>query len=115
MNERMFCIMKTTITFRANEVAYINDVLGSYGSERRIKQICKSIHGISVSGVYINNGRAYVLTVEVPMILGICKIAMNHAPAIKGLVKALSGIKDTIEYLSRNISRDLKNLVREYE
>ena len=109
--------MKTTIDFRANEVAYINDVLGSYGSERRIKQICKSIHGISVSGVYvyINNERTYVLTVEVPMIMGICKIAMKHAPAIKGLVKALSGIKDTIEYLARNISRDVRDLFREYE
>ena len=107
--------MKSTITISAEEVAYINDVLGSYGSEKRVKQIGRVIHGISVSGVYINNGRTYVLTVEVPMTLGICKIAMNHAPAIKGLVKALSGIKDTIEYLARNISRDVRDLFREYE
>ena len=88
--------MKTTITFRANEVAYINDVLGSYGSERRIKQINGSTHGITVSGAF-DSEHNYTLSAEVPMILGICKIAMNHAPAIKGLVKALSGIKDTIE------------------
>ena len=49
------------------------------------------------------------------MLFGMCKILMDHGPAIKGLVKALSGIKDTIEYLSRNISRDLKNLFKEYE
>ena len=110
--------MKTTVIIRANEVSAINDVLGTYRSEKRIKQICKSIHGITISGVFINNvnnGSSYALTIEIPMIHGICKIAMNHAAAIRGLVKALSGIKDTIEYLSRNISRDLKNLFKEYE
>ena len=106
--------MKSTITISAREVSIINDLLGSYRSEKRIKQICKSIHGITISGVFINDG-TYAITVEVPMVFGICKIAMNHGPAIKGLVKALSGIKDTIEYLSRNISRDLKNLFKEYE
>ena len=107
--------MKTTIIFRANEVAYINDVLGSYGSEKRVKQVGRVIHGISVSGVYINNGRTYVLTVEVPMLLGLCKIAMNHDRAVKGLIQAINGIKDTIEYLGRNISRDIRNLLKEYE
>ena len=106
--------MKTVVIINSKEVSIINDLLGSYGSEKRIKQICKSIHGITISGVFINDG-TYAITVEVPMVFGICKIAMNHGPAIKGLVKALSGIKDTIEYLSRNISRDLKNLFKEYE
>ena len=106
--------MKTTIIFPANEVAYINDLLGSYGSEKRVKQIGRVTHGISINGVFTNNG-AYALTVEIPMLLGLCKIAMKHAPAIKGLVKALSGIKDTIEYLARNISRDVRDLFREYE
>ena len=106
--------MKTTIIFRANEVAYINDVLGSYGSEKRVKQIGRVIHGISVSGVFTKD-HTYVLTVDIPMLFGLCKILMDHGPAIKGLVKALSGIKDTIEYLSRNISRDVKNLFKEYE
>ena len=106
--------MKNIITINAKEVSAINDLLGSYRSEKRVKEICKSRHGITVFGMFTNDGM-YVLTVEVPMIYGICKIAMNHAGAIKGLVKALSGIKDTIEYLSRNISRDLKNLFKEYE
>ena len=106
--------MKSTITISAREVSIINDLLGSYGSEKRVKQIGRVIHGISVSGVYINNG-TYVLTLDIPMVFGLCKIAMSHGPAIKGLIKALSGIKDTIEYLSRNISRDLKNLFKEYE
>lgn len=107
--------MKTTIIFRANEVAYINDVLGTYGSEKRIKQIGMVTHGISISGVFINDGRAYALTVEVPMVIELAKIAMDHAAAIKGLVKAISGIRDTIEYLGRNISRDIRNLMKEYE
>ena len=106
--------MKNIITINAKEVSAINDLLGSYRSEKRVKEICKSRHGITVFGMFTNDGM-YVLTVEVPMIYGICKVAMNHAGAIKGLVKALSGIKDTIEYLSRNISRDLKNLFKEYE
>ena len=106
--------MKSTITISAREVSIINDLLGSYRSEKRIKQIGRVIHGISVSGVFTKD-HTYVLTVDIPMLFGLCKIAMNHGPAIKGLVKALSGIKDTIEYLSRNISRDLKNLFKEYE
>ena len=106
--------MKSTITISAREVSIINDLLGSYRSEKRVKEICKSRHGITVFGMFTNEGM-YVLTVEVPMLFGLCKILMDHGPAIKGLVKALSGIKDTIEYLSRNISRDLKNLFKEYE
>ena len=106
--------MKTVVIINSKEVSIINDLLGSYRSEKRIKQICKSIHGITISGVFINDG-TYAITVEVPMVFGICKIAMNHAPAIKGLIQAINGIKDTIEYLSRNISRDVKNLLKEYE
>ena len=106
--------MKTVVIINSKEVSIINDLLGSYRSEKRIKQICKSIHGITISGVFINDG-TYAITVEVPMVFGICKIAMNHAPAIKGLIQAINGIKDTIEYLSRNISRDVKNLFKEYE
>ena len=106
--------MKNIITLSSIEVSAINDLLGSYRSEKRVKEICKTTHGITVFGMFTKEGM-YVLTIEVPMIFGICKIAMNHAHAIKGLVKALSGIKDTIEYLSRNISRDLKNLFKEYE
>ena len=106
--------MTTVVIINSKEVSIINDLLGSYRSEKRIKQICKSIHGITISGVFINDG-TYAITVEVPMVFGICKIAMNHAPAIKGLIQAINGIKDTIEYLSRNISRDLKNLFKEYE
>ena len=106
--------MKINVIMNRREVSIINDLLGSYRSEKRIKQINGSTHGITVSGVFTKD-HTYVLTVEVPMVFGICKIAMNNAPAIKGLVKALSGIKDTIEYLSRNISRDLKNLFKEYE
>ena len=106
--------MKTVVIINSKEVSIINDLLGSYRSEKRIKQICKSIHGITISGVFINDG-TYAITVEVPMVFGICKIAMNYAPAIKGLIQAINGIKDTIEYLSRNISRDVKNLFKEYE
>ena len=106
--------MKTVVIINSKEVSIINDLLGSYRSEKRIKQICKSIHGITISGVFINDG-TYAITVEVPMVVGICRIAMNYAPAIKGLIQAINGIKDTIEYLSRNISRDVKNLFKEYE
>ena len=106
--------MKSTITISAREVSIINDLLGSYRSEKRIKQINGSTHGITVSGAF-DSEHNYTLSAEVPMVFDIFKIAMNHAPAIKGLVKALSGIKDTIEYLGRNISRDLKNLFKEYE
>ena len=107
--------MKTVVIINSKDVSAINDVLGTYGSERRIKQICKSIHGITISGAFINDGGAYALTIEIPMLFGMCKIAMDHANAVKGLVKALSGIKDTIEYLGKNISRDIRNLMKEYE
>ena len=108
--------MKTTIAFRNNEIAAINDLLGTYGSEKRIKQVNGSAHGITFSGVF-DSEHNYVLSVEVPasMVLGLCQIGINHAKAVKGLVKALSGIKDTIEYLARNISRDVRDLFREYE
>lgn len=108
--------MKTAITISAVEVSALNDLLGTYRSEKRIKEISGSTHGITVSGTF-DSERNYTLSAEVPesMILGLCKIAMDHAGAIKGLVKAISGIRDTIEYLARNISRDVRNLMREYE
>ena len=106
--------MKNIITLSSIEVSALNDLLGTYGSQKRVKEICKTTHGITVFGMFTKEGM-YVLTVEIPMLFGMCKIAMDNAGAIKGLVKALSGIKDTIEYLGRNISRDLKNLFKEYE
>ena len=106
--------MKSTITISAREVSIINDLLGSYRSEKRIKQIGRVIHGISVSGVFTKD-HTYVLTVDIPMLFGLCKILMDHANAVKGLVKALNGIIDTINYLGKNISRDIKNLFQEYE
>ena len=106
--------MKSTITISAREVSIINDLLGSYRSEKRVKEICITIHGITVFGMFTKDGM-YVLTVEVPMLFGLCKILMDHANAVKGLVKALNGIIDTINYLGKNISRDIKNLFQEYE
>ena len=106
--------MKNIITINAKEVSAINDLLGTYGSEKRVKEICKSRHGITVFGMFTKEGM-YVLTVEVPMLFGLCKILMDHANAVKGLVKALNGIIDTINYLGKNISRDIKNLFQEYE
>ena len=106
--------MKFIITLNAVEVSAINDLLGTYGSERRIKEICKSRHGITVFGMFIKEGM-YTLTVEVPMVIELAKIAMDHAKPIKGLVKTISGIRDTIEYLGRNISRDIRNLMKENE
>ena len=106
--------MKNIITINAKEVSAINDLLGTYGSEKRVKEICKSRHGITVFGMFTKEGM-YVLTVEVPMLFGLCKILMDHANAVKGLVKALNGIIDTINYLGKNISRDIKNLFKEYE
>ena len=106
--------MKNTIILRSNEVSAINDVLGTYGSEKRVNQISRVIYGISVSGIFTKE-RTYVLTIEIPMLFGLCKILMDHAKPIKGLVKTISGIRDTIEYLGRNISRDIRNLMKEYE
>lgn len=108
--------MKTQIIVTAKEVSAVNDLLGTYRSEKRIKQVNGSAHGITISGVF-DSEHNYVLSVEVPasMVLGLCQIGINHAKAVKGLVKALSGIKDTIEYLARNISRDVRDLFREYE
>ena len=106
--------MKNIITLSSIEVSAINDLLGSYRSEKRVKEICKSRHGITVFGMFTNEGM-YVLTVEVPMLFGLCKILMDHANAVKGLVTALNGIIDTINYLGKNISRDIKNLFQEYE
>lgn len=106
--------MKNIITISAAEVSAINDLLGTYGSEKRVKEICKVTHGITVFGMFTKE-RTYLLTVEVPMVIELAKIAMDHAKPIKGLVKTISGIRDTIEYLSRNISRDIRNLLKEYE
>ena len=106
--------MKSIITLSAVEVSALNDLLGTYGSEHRIKESCGVTHGISVSGVFLKEG-AYVLTVEVPMLLELCKIAMDHAKPIKGLIKTLSGLKETAEYIARNISRDVRNLMRKYD
>ena len=106
--------MKNIITLSSIEVSALNDLLGTYCSQKRVKEICKTTHGITVFGMFTKEGM-YVLTVEIPMLFGMCKIAMSHAGAIKGLVKALSGIKDTIEYLGRSISRDIRSLMREYE
>ena len=109
--------MKSTIIFRSNEVAAVNDVLGTYGSEKRIAKISKSRGDwLRINGSFDPKGY-YILEVKVrtAITLGLCQIAMDHARAIKGLVKAISGIKDTIEYLTKNISRDIKHLFREYE
>ena len=106
--------MKNIITINAKEVSAINDLLGTYGSEKRVKEICKSSHGITVFGMFTKEGM-YVLTVEVPMLLELCKIAMDHAKPIKGLIKTLSGLKETAEYIARNISRDVRNLMRKYD
>ena len=106
--------MKNIITLSSIEVSAINDLLGSYRSEKRVKEICKTTHGITVFGMFTKEGM-YVLTIEVPMLFGLCQIAMDHANAVKGLVKALNGIIDTINYLGKNISRDIKNLFQEYE
>ena len=109
--------MKTTVIIRANEVSAINDVLGTYGSEKRITEIAK-MRGdwMRINGSFDPKGN-YILECKVrtAITLGLCQIAMDHARAIKGLVKAISGIKDTIEYLTKNISRDIKHLFREYE
>ena len=109
--------MKTVITIRRNEVAAINDTLGTYGSEKRIAEISKSRGDwMVINGSFDPKGN-YILKLKVrtAITIGICKIAMDHAPAIKGIVKTLNGIVETVNYLSRNISRDLKNLFREYE
>ena len=108
--------MKSSIIVTNKEVAAVNDLLGTYGSEKRVKEVAGSRHGITVTGSF-DPEHNYVLTAEIPesMVLGLIQIGMNHAKAVKGLVKALSGIKDTIEYLARNISRDVRDLFREYE
>ena len=106
--------MKNIITLSSIEVSAINDLLGSYRSEKRVKEICITIHGITVFGMFTKD-HTYILTVEIPMLFGLCKILMDHANAVKGLVKALNGIIDTINYLGKNISRDIKNLFQEYE
>lgn len=109
--------MKTTVIIRRNEVAAINDVLGTYGSEKRITEIAK-MRGdwMRINGSFDPKGN-YILEMKIrtAITLGLCQIAMDHARAIKGLVKALDGIIDTINYLGKNISRDIKNLFKEYE
>ena len=108
--------MKTTVIIRRNEVAAINDVLGTYGSKKRITEIAESQHGIVVSGSFDTEGN-YILEFKIrrSLTIGLCQIAMNHAGAIKGLVKTLNGIIETINYISKSISRDVKNLFKEYE
>ena len=109
--------MKTVITIRRNEVAAINDVLGTYGSEKRIVKIAqKRGDWMRINGSFDPKGN-YILEMKVrtAITLGLCQIAMDHAPAIKGLIQAINGIKDTINYIGKNISRDLKNLFKEYE
>ena len=108
--------MKTVITIRRNEVAALNDVLGTYGSKKCIKEISGWEHGMIYDGSFDPEGN-YLIEFEIStnIILGLCQIAMDHSKAIKGLVKTLDGVIETVNYLSRNISRDLKNLFREYE
>ena len=108
--------MKSSINVTNKEIAAINDLLGTYGSEKRVKEVAGSRHGITVTGSF-DPEHNYVLTAEIPesLTLGLIQIAMAHSKPIKGLVKTISGIRDTIEYLARNISRDVKNLMREYE
>ena len=108
--------MKSSITIRRNEVSVLNDTLGTYGSDKRIKEVSGWEHGIIYDGSF-DPERNYVLNFEITnnIVIGICKIAMAHAGAIKGIVKTLNGIVETINYLGKNISRDLKNLFKEYE
>ena len=68
--------MKNTITINAKEVSAINDLLGTYGSEKRVKEICKSRHGITVFGMFTKD-HTYILTVDIPMLFGLCKIAFQ--------------------------------------
>ena len=109
--------MKNVITIRRNEVAAINDTLGTYGSEKRITNIsAKRGDWLVINGSFDPKGN-YILECKIrtAITIGLCQIAMDHAPAIKGLIQAINGIKDTINYIGKNISRDLKNLFKEYE
>ena len=109
--------MKTVITIRRNEVAALNDTLGTYGSEKRITEIsAKRGYWLVINGSFDPKGN-YILECKIrtAITIGLCKIAMAHAGAIKGIVKTLNGIVETINYLGKNISRDIKNLFREYE
>lgn len=108
--------MKTSIILRSNEVAAVNDVLGSYGSEKRVTEIQKSRCGMVLSGSFDPEGNYCVeFKIQKSLVIGMCQIALDHSKAIKGLVKAIDGIIDTINYLGKNISRDIKNLLKEYE
>ena len=108
--------MKNTIILRSNEVSAINDVLGTYGSEKRIAEIQKSRCGVVLSGSFDPEGNYRIeFKVQKSLVIGLCQIALDHSRAIKGLVKAIDGIIDTINYLGKNISRDIKNLLKEYE
>ena len=109
--------MKNTIILRSNEVSAINDVLGTYGSEKRVIEITKKCgYWMVLNGSFDPKGNYRIeVKIRTAITLGVCKIAMDHAPAIKGLIQAINGIKDTINYIGRNISRDIKNLFKEYE
>ena len=108
--------MNSSINVTNKEIAAINDLLGTYGSEKRVKEVAGSRHGITVTGSF-DPEHNYVLTAEIPesMVLGLAKIAMDHSKAIKGIVKTINGLIETINYVARNVSRDIKNLMREYE
>ena len=113
--ERMLTMKNFVIIHRA-EVAAVNDVLGTYGSEKRISEIDVSRYGVKVYGIFDPEGD-YLLDVKIEesLVMAICQIAINHAAPIKGIIKAISGLKDTMEYVARNVSRDLKDLFRGYE
>ena len=108
--------MKTAIIINSKEASAINDIMGSYGSNFRIKEINCTTHGITVSGSFDSEAN-YTLEVEVPvsMVLGLCQIALDHSRAIKGIITTIKGLKETLEYVARNVSRDIRNLMREYE
>ena len=108
--------MKNTIILRSNEVSVLNNTLETYGSEKRVIEITKKCGYLVLNGSFDPKGNYRIeLKLRSAITLGVCKIAMDHAPAIKGLIQAINGIKDTINYIGRNISRDIKNLFKEYE
>ena len=109
--------MKTAITISAVEVSALNDLLGTYRSEKRIKEItAKRGDWMIINGSFDPKGN-YIIECKVrtAITLGLCKIAMSHAPAIKGIIKTINGLIETINYVTRNVSRDIRNLLKEYE
>ena len=109
--------MKTVITIRRNEVAALNDTLGTYGSEKRITELsAKRGDWLVINGSFDPKGN-YILECKIrtAITIGLAKIAMSHAPAIKGIIKTINGLIETINYVARNVSRDIRNLLNEYE